>query len=402
MTFVAPLQGVRVVDLTTVLFGPYASQFLGDYGADVIKVESLTGDSTRSTGEARQPGMATGFLSVNRNKRSVALDLKRPEGREALMRLMEGADVLMHNIRPQKLGAIGLDPVVIRERNPRLVYASLCGFSEAGPYAGRPAYDDIIQGMCGLSELMQRQSGEPRFLPTVAADKVCAMIATHAILAALFARDRSGVGSNVEVSMFEAMAGFTLIEHLSGQTFVPATGATGYSRALAPSRRPYRARDGYLCVMPYNDAQWSRFFNAVGRSDLAIDPRFSDMASRTLNVEVLYALMAGIIAEREIREWVDLCVRCDIPYGRVNTLDDLLTDPHLQSVGFFQEVPAGDGHSMMRFAGNGVRIDGQTGILRPPPRLGEHTGAALREAGLTDAEIGHLVSGGITRARDTT
>ena len=391
----SPLQGVRIIDLTTVLFGPYASQFLGDYGADVIKVETPQGDSPRRTGESREPDMAAAFLSVNRNKRSVVLDLKRPQGRAALMQLVEGADVLMHNIRPQKLAALGLDPALVRARCPRLIYASLNGFSEAGPYAGRPAYDDIVQGLCGLSDLMRHQSGEPRFLPTVAADKICAHTATHAILAALMTRARTGVGAQVEVSMFEAMAGFTLIEHLCGQTFIPSAGPAGYARALAPSRRPYRTSDGYLCLMPYTDAHWARLFAEVGRPELAADPRFTGMQARTRNIEVLYAMTAGFMAERSTAAWVEALSRQDIPHGQVNSLDDLLTDPHLRAVGFFHEAPAGDGQSMMRLAGTGIRIDGQTAPLRQlPPRLGEHTREALREAGLSDADIDGLIACG--------
>jgi len=389
-----PLQGIRIVDLTSVLFGPYASQFLGDYGADVIKVETLIGDSTRRTGEALQPGLAVQFMSVNRNKRSIALDLKRADGRAALQRIIDGADVVMHNIRPQKLAGIGLDPAALRARNPRLIFASLIGFSESGPYAGRPAYDDIIQGLCGLADLMQRQSGEPRFLPTVAADKVCAMIATHAILAALMERARSGEGSDVEVSMFESMVGFTMIEHLSGQTFDPPTGTTGYSRALAPSRRPYRTQDGYLCVMPYTDDHWRRFFEGVGRSDLAADARFSDMPSRTRNIEVLYALTGGLMAEHTTAHWLEFLQRVDIPHGRVNTLDDLLTDPHLHAVGFFRHLPAGQEGSTVRIAANGVRLNGETATVRTPPRLGEHTREVLAQAGLTATEIEALITSG--------
>lgn len=394
----APLKGMRVIDLTTVLFGPYASQYLGDYGADVIKVETPAGDSPRRTGQSVLPDLAAGFISVNRNKRSIVLDLKTAPGREALMRLVDSADVLMHNIRPQKLGAIGLDPAQVRGRNPRLVYASLNGFSEAGPYGGRPAYDDIIQGMCGLSDLMGRQTGEVRFLPTVAADKTCAMVAVHAILAALLERERSGVARQVEVSMFETMVGFTLVEHLGGRSFEPANGPTGYSRALAPSRRPYRTSDGYLSVLPYTDTHWSRFFAEVGRPELARDERFATMQARTVNIEVLYAMTGGFIAERSTAQWLEACARIDIPHGPVISLDDLLLDEHLRAVGFFDEVPAGDGVSTMRLPGNGVRFDGRTReVRRSPPRLGEHTRGLLLEAGYSAEAIDALVASGAAR-----
>lgn len=393
-----PLRGLRVVDLTTVIFGPFASQYLGDYGADVIKIETPTGDTTRGGAEAKVPGLASGFISTNRNKRSVVIDLKQAAGRAALLQIVDGADVVMHNIRPQKLAAIGLDPETVRARNPRVIYASLNGFSEAGPYAGRPAYDDIVQGMSGLADLMQRAQGQPGFLPTIAADKTCAMVAVHAILAALMGRERTGQGSSVEISMFETMSSFALIEHMGGQTFIPGTGPTGYARVLSPQRKPFRTRDGYLCLMPHSNAHWSRFFTAAGRPDLANDPLFANHAARTRNVEVLYGHLAGILVERTTEEWMAFCTQHDIPHGPVNRLDDLFTDPHLSEVGFFRTVPAGDGASQMRLTGNGVRFEGTTPpVRRTPPRLGEHTSEVLREAGMSADDIEALLSQGVAR-----
>jgi crotonobetainyl-CoA:carnitine CoA-transferase CaiB-like acyl-CoA transferase len=393
-----PLRGIRVVDLTTVIFGPYASQYLGDYGADIIKIETETGDTTRAGAEAVVPGVASGFISTNRNKRSVVINLKQAKGRAALLRIVDGADVVMHNIRPQKLAAIGLDPATVRARNPRVIYASLNGFSEAGPYAGRPAYDDIVQGMSGLADLMQRASGQPGFLPTIAADKTCANVAVHAILAALMGRERTGQGTSVEISMFETMAGFAFIEHMGGQTFVPGTGPTGYARVLSPQRKPFRTRDGYLCLMPHSTAHWMRFFTAAGHPELAADPRFANHAERTRNVEVLYGHLAGILVGRTTKEWMAFCTEHDVPHGPVNTLDDLFTDPHLDAVGFFRSVPAGDGHSTMRLTGNGVRFEGEMlPVRRSPPRLGEHTREVLKEAGLERAEIDELLAEGVAR-----
>lgn len=338
-----PLHGTRVIDLSSVMFGPYASQYLGDFGADVIKIETPVGDSTRRTGLGRDADMASIFLNLNRNKRSVVLHLKQAAGREALLRLLEDADVLMHNIRPQKLAALGLDAASLGERYPRLICASLNGFGEAGPYAGQPAYDDIIQGMSGMVDLVRRQTGESRYLPTAAADKIAGLVAAQAILAALLGRSQNGRGGQVEVPMFEVLTSFNLIEHIGGQSYQPPIGETGYARVLSRDRRPYRTRDGHLCVMPYTDQHWARFFAEVGRPELANDPRFSGMAARTRHIDELYGLLADYLAQRDTDAWVEALTRCDIPAARVNSLDDLLVDPHLDAVAFFQELPAGDG-----------------------------------------------------------
>ncbi|AYC34094.1 CoA transferase [Pseudomonas cavernae] len=396
----SPLHGVRVIDLSSVMFGPYASQYLGDFGAEVIKVETPLGDSTRRTGPSRAPGMASVFLGLNRNKRSVVLDLKQAAGRDALQRLLEGADVLMHNIRPQKLGALGLDAATLRERYPRLVCASLNGFGESGPYAGQPAYDDIIQGMSGLVDLVQRQTGESRYLPTAAADKIAGLVAAQAILAALLGRAQSGQGCQVEVPMFEVLSSFSLVEHLAGQTFQPPTGGTGYARVLSADRRPYRTRDGHLCVMPYTDEHWARFFAEVGRPELAADPRFAGMDARTRHIDELYGLLAEFLAQRSTADWVAACARIDIPAARVNSLDDLLADPHLQAVGFFQELPNGDGRGAVRLPGTGVRFDGQSRPFSAPPRLAEHTCDVLNAAGFNEQEIAGLLASGAARQAD--
>ncbi len=393
-----PLQGIRVLDLTSVIFGPLASQVLADYGAEVIKVESPEGDSTRYTGPGHEPGMAAMFMGSNRNKQSVVLDLKQPAAQQALRALVDSADVFMHSMRPQKLAALGIAPEALRQRQPRLVYANLLGFLP-GPYAGRPAYDDVIQGMSGLADLMQRQSCEARYLPTIAADKTCGHVAAHAILAALLQRSRTGEGCVVDIPMFETMVGFNLVEHFYGQHFDPALSAPGYPRVLAPWRRPYKTADGHLSMMPYTTAHWQRFFTEMGRPDLAADPRFADIAQRTQHIEALLELASGFVAQHSTAWWIATCERLEIPAAPVARLEDLPSDPHLAETGFFEQVqdPA---MGAMRFPGVPVRFDGQRPPIAVPPRLGEHTRAQLARAGLPHAAIDALIASGGALAKD--
>ena len=390
------LDGVRVLDLTSVVFGPYASQILADYGADVIKVEAPGGDSTRQTGPAQEPGLSAIFLGLNRNKRSVVLDLKQPAAREALLTLVDQADVLMHSMRPAKMAALGLDPATLCARNSRLVYAGLYGFGEGGAYDGRPAYDDIIQGLSGFADLVGRQTGAPRYLPTVAADKTCGLVATHAILAALFQRARTGQGQQLEVPMFESMASFALVEHYYGRHLADEPGDAGYPRVLTPWRRPCQTADGHVCLMPYTDAHWRDFFNAAGRPDLAQDPRFADISARTRHIETLYELQAGLVAAHDTAYWLALCERLQIPAAPVNRLEDLETDPHLASVDFFVPLESASG-SHYRFPRNPVRLQHSHVPPAMPPRLGEHTRNVLAEAGLSPAAVDALLDTGAAR-----
>lgn len=388
-----PLHGIRIVDLTSVIFGPLASQVLADYGAEVIKIEAPEGDSTRRTGPAKEDGMSVIFLGVNRNKRSVVLDLKRPAAREALQCLIAQADVLMHSMRPQKLAALGLDPQALLMKYPRLVYAGLHGFGEGGPYAGRPAYDDIIQGMAGLPELVQRQTGDVRYLPTLVADKTSGHVAAHAILAALLSRERSDRGGFVEIPMFETVVAYTMVEHLYGRHFEPpltdaaGNASAGYPRVLTPWRRPWPTLDGHICMMPYTNAHWRRFFVEVGRPQWIDDPRFCGIAERTENVAALLEAAGGFVAQRSTAQWLAICDRLQIPAGPVAALDGLIDDEQLRAVGFFTELPDA-AMGLMRHPGVPVRFDGYRPPIRSnPPRLGEHTREVLLEAGLTNEQI---------------
>jgi crotonobetainyl-CoA:carnitine CoA-transferase CaiB-like acyl-CoA transferase len=375
-----PLDGVRVLDLSTVVLGPYASQILAEYGAEVIKIETPEGDSTRRTGPSTEAGMGAIFLGVNRGKKSVVLDLKQADCRDALLALVDRADVLMHSIRPQKLAAIGLDRQTLMSRNPRLVYVGLHGFAEDGPYGGMPAYDDIIQGLSGCAGLMEAQSGRPQYYPTIAADKTSGLVAAHAILAALFKRERTGHGSYVEVPMLESMVAFNLVEHFYGLHFEPRLAEAGYPRLLNPYRKPFRTRDGYLCAMPYTDQHWKRFFVEAGEPQLADDPRFAGIAQRTRHIEALYEIADRLIAGRTTGEWLEVCARLEIPASRMNRLDDLQGDEHLKATGFFITV-ADPAMGNVLFPGNPVQIDGERLPVRMPPRLGEHTAEVLASVG---------------------
>ncbi|HLK83375.1 MAG TPA: CoA transferase [Xanthobacteraceae bacterium] len=388
------LAGVRIVDLTTVVLGPYATQMLGDLGADIIKVEGPDGDTTRHTGPRRSPGMASLFLGANRNKRSIALDLKAPAARDVLKRLIDSADVFVHNIRPQKLARLGFGPDVLMARRPRLIYAAIHGWRQDGPYGGRPAYDDIIQGFVGVAGLMEILTGEPRYMPTILADKTCGLMAAQAVLAALFHREKTGRGQVVEIPMFETMVSYLMIEHLYGATFVPPEGDMGYARVLAPWRRPYRTADGRICMLAYTDRQWRRFWDAAGRPAMMHDPRFADLAARTRHIDELYRLAGEALATRTTSEWLAILDDIQIPAGPVNALADLPNDPHLAAIGFFRHVnhPTEGAVVMpdvpLRFS------DSPAEISRLPPRLGEHGREILGEIGLSREDIDALAAAG--------
>ncbi|OZI77838.1 CaiB/BaiF CoA transferase family protein [Bordetella genomosp. 12] len=333
-----PLQGVRIIDMTSVAMGPYATQILGDMGAEVIKVEAPDGDVFRTSAPARHAGMGPAYLNLNRNKASVTLDAKQPADRDRLLTLIAGADVFVSNVRTAALARLGLDAAALCARYPRLIHCSAVGFGQDGPYAAHPAFDDIIQAMSGMADLQGRNGGAPAYVNTILADKVAGLTLAYAIPMALYERERSGQGQAIEVPMFETMVSFTLIEHMSGHTFVPPSGPMGYSRVLSPQRRPYRTRDGYLALLPYTDAQWTRFFALAQRPDLAADARYGDAATRARHFDALYQDLADIVASRDTETWLALLADADIPHSRVNTPESLLDDPHLRATGFFQPV----------------------------------------------------------------
>ncbi|MGI9335971.1 MAG: CaiB/BaiF CoA transferase family protein [Gammaproteobacteria bacterium] len=381
-----PLDGIRVLDLTTTLLGPYATQILGDFGADVIKIESPHGDVTRDVGPTRTPGMGSVFLGSNRNKRSIVLDLKRPPPREALWRLIETADVFVHNMRPQKIKSLGFDPDPVLAWNPAIVYGALHGYRETGPYAGRPAYDDVIQGESGLAGAFLERDGEPKLVPSSMVDKSIGLVASAGLLAAIVQRLRTGKGLYVEVGMFEGMVGYNLVEHQYGATFVPPEGGPGYPRALSPHRRPHRTRDGHICMLAYTDRQWRSFWQLVGQPAMADDPRFTTVLERNRNIDALYAAVAAALAEKDTGEWLSLLDEAQVPVGPVNRFADLASDPHLDAIGFFRayEHPT---EGLLEIPDTAYQFGRESlPVRRHQPQLGEHTREILAEAGLSEAE----------------
>jgi crotonobetainyl-CoA:carnitine CoA-transferase CaiB-like acyl-CoA transferase len=372
------LDGIRIVDMTGVGMGPMATQLLGDMGADVVKVESSDGDVFRHVMPQRHHGMSHAYLNLNRNKRSVVLDAKSEEGRAHLAALIGTADVFVSNLRAPAMRRLGLDPDTLTQRFPRLVCCACYGYSERGPYAGRAAIDDTIQAACGLA-WMQGDAGEaePTYVKSVVADKVVALYVANAITAALFSRERTGLGQAIEVPMFESMVAFMAVEHLAGRTFEPPNGPTGYSRLLNAFRKPFRTRDGYLAVVPYTDGQWRRLFALAGDAALADDPRYRTQASRSRHFGELYAYVETAVARRPGAEWIALLADADIPFAQVNSLDALLDDPHLVATGFWQrsvhptEGPVVQAGFPIHFSRTPMSV------RRHAPSLGEHTASVL-------------------------
>jgi crotonobetainyl-CoA:carnitine CoA-transferase CaiB-like acyl-CoA transferase len=392
-----PLKGLKVVDLTSVLMGPYCTQILADLGADVIKVESPDGDTTRYLPPGPDPARGGMFLNVNRGKRSLALDLKQPSARDALTRLAADADVFVHSMRPNAIARLGLDYPALRAANPRIVYCNLYGFARSGPYRDYPAYDDIVQAASGLVDLQARLSnGEPTYLATVLADKVAGLTGAYALMAALYSRERTGEGQEIEVPMFETLVSFTMVEHLCGSLFDPPQGPPEYPRVTAAARRPYKTSDGYIGVMIYNDKHWRSFFHALGDPEWTRDPMFASMRSRTENIGVVLARVAEVMEQRTTAEWVNLFRTAEVPAMQIATPTDLLHDPHLEATGFWNECESEFGK--LRFPGIPTTFSATPGAIGDPgPALGADSRTILAEAGLAEAEIEAMIGNGAAR-----
>ncbi|QDG74889.1 CaiB/BaiF CoA-transferase family protein [Labrenzia sp. PHM005] len=395
-----PLKGIRVVDMSAVLAGPVATQMLGDFGADVIKIEPPQGDLLRQVGPMRSTAMGPLYMNANYNKRSVCLDLKSVDGREVLIDLIRSADIFVTNSRPKAMMRLGLSYDTVQAIKPNIIYTALLGFGETGRYAGKPAYDDLIQGAVGLPYLQSKASGGvPRYFPNAIADRAFGLTAANAILAALVHRERTGEGQQIDIPMFETVAQFVLGDHLGGLSFDPPLDEGGYHRLTSKARRPFRTKDGYICLLLYSDAQWSKFLEVTNRpTRLAGDNRFSSFAGRQEHFEDLCRAIGDVIKMRTSAEWLALLDKADIPVMPMHSLETLLEDPHLQDVGFFETY---DHPSEGRMRRTKVPVSwSQTPSEnhQPPPVIGEHTVEVLKETGLSDDTIYELLQSGAASA----
>jgi formyl-CoA transferase len=387
-----PLTGIRVVDMTMNVMGPYAAQILGDMGADICKIEPPEGDTLRGIGPARHKGMGPYFLNLNRNKRSLAIDLKKPAARDVLTALLRQADVLLYSFRPQAMARLGAAYDDVAAINPRIIYCGAFGFGQNGPYAARPAYDDLIQAAIGLPVIQARGIDEPTYVATAIADRAVGMMAASCVGAALYHRERTGEGQSIEVPMFEFMTQFVMGDHLYGMTFEPPLAKAGYPRMLDRHRKPYKTKDGYLGVLVYNDKHWSRFFALAGRPEMAADPRYATIAGRTQNISFLYAFLAETFATKTTAEWVRLLAEADIPAAPLNTPEGLIDDPHMRATGFFELVDH-PSEGKIRTMGIPHRWSrSKPEIRHHAPRLGEHTVELLGEYGFPRREIDALLA----------
>jgi formyl-CoA transferase len=385
-----PLAGVRVLDLTAVVLGPLATQILGDYGADVIKVEPHEGDRMRANGVTRHRGMSSIFLAINRNKRSLCIDLKSSDGVAVIKRLLPTVDVLVHNMRLAAVERLGLGFDAVAAQNPRLVYCVAPGFGQGGPDEAKPAFDDVIQAACGLAGLLGHDSGKPDYIPSLIADKTSGLALANAVLAALFERERSGRGQFVEVPMFETMVAFTLAEHLGGLTFEPPHGPAGYQRLVSGGRRPAPTSDGHVAMLPYSGEHWRQFFIRAGREDLAAKYNFDDRHERNARIQEIYDDMAQVTRRMTSAQCLALCVALDIAATRIYTIDELPQHPHMKAVQLFQrqQHPSEGAIVSVRPPTRFARTPAS--MRRPAPLLGEHNDELLREAGCDDAQIAEL------------
>lgn len=369
-----PLSGVRVIDLTRVIMGPFATQILADQGADVVMIEAAGGDTNRVMGPGPAPQFSGVALNILRNKRSAALDLKDEEQAAVVRRLIAEADVVVATMLPGTLRRLGMDYESVRALNPEVVYCQAQGWPMDSESADFPAYDDIIQSATGVGDMMNRVAGEPSLLPTIFADKVCGLAVAQAVTAALFHKARTGHGQHVEVPMTQAMTAFMLAEHGSGAIPEPPTPqgglpAAGYPRVMTPERRPQQTADGWIQILPYHPKHFLAIFTEAGETELANDPRFADLAAAIKHAHELYPLLRDIVKRRTTAEWIAFCRQAGIPAVKMATLQDLIDGLPLAdhpAAGRYRTLPPTANFSLT-----------PANIRRPAPAIGEHTGEAL-------------------------
>ncbi|TNE35809.1 MAG: CoA transferase [Alphaproteobacteria bacterium] len=399
-----PLDGVRVIDLSNMLMAPYTTQIMGDMGADVIKVEAPGGDPVRGVGPGRHDDMGHIFLNCNRSKRSILLDLKQPEGHAALLKLVKTADVFIYNRRPQVMARLNLSYEMLSEINPRLIYAGLFGFSQNGPYAAKPAFDDLIQGAIGIPALAQEAAGggEPVYSPTTIVDRGVGLWAVGQINAALYRQAKTGRGQRIDMPMFEMMASFVLGDHMAGRTFDPPVGPMGYKRIINAHRRPYKTKDSYVCVMVYTDKHWRAFFRLLGKEvEMDKDPRYASMSTRTANIADIYAELAEVLKDRTTAEWLALFEEGDIPAMPMHTMESLLEDPHLEAINFFSFIDHPSEGRIRDMAVPSHWSETQPERSRMAPRLGEHSAEILAEIGYSPEKIAVMMASGASEEPKT-
>ena len=390
-----PLEGIRVIDMTTVVVGPICGRTLGDQGADVIKIEAPGGDLLRTMAKgSRNPGMSGKFMNFNRNKRSVCLNIKESAGLGALKKLITSADVFVTNVRPAALERAGLDFQSLSDLNPRLIYCGIVAFGQGGRYFNRPAYDPIVQSLSGVAGTFERAIGEPRFVPMVMTDHVTGLIAAQSIGFALYRREKTGVGEAIEVPMLENMASFVSSEHLAGLTFVPPAGESGDNRLLSPDYRPLPTSDGYITVGPNTNPQAFSFFDAIGRPELKSDPRFDSAASRTENAADYFEVRASGLLKKTTAEWLEIFDKLDVPAAAYNKIDDLLDDPHLNDIGFFEEIEHPTQGRILKTKTPTTFTGGMREDTLHAPLIGEQTREVLADVGFGKDEIDQLLNTG--------
>jgi len=395
-----PLKGLKIIELTSVVLGPWAAQILADMGAEVIKVEAPFGDSNRQLGASRNPNMAALYLSNNRNKRSLVLDLKQASARDALLKIIKDCDVFLHNNRPQVMTKLKLEYNDIKSVNENIIYCGTYGYSKDGPYGEKGALDDSIQAASGIAALNELVLGEPRYLPTVVADKTTAITVVYSILAALFHRERTGSGQEVEVPMFETMVSFVMAEHIWGEIFEPPLDKAGYTRLMSHHRKPYKTKDGYIAVLPYMNNHWKTFCEKAERQDLIEDDRFKNLSSRVENIDDTYSETGKILSTKTTQEWLDIFADTKVPVIVVNSLDDLFTDPHLEAVGFWQDFDHPT-EGKLKMPGFPAKFSKTPATIRKhAPNFGEHSLEILAEAGIDKETIKQMIESKATLVSD--